>query len=239
MTLKESSDYFSKLAELGINIDKKSVLLEKFIDIFLEYNQKINLISRNDFRFLFEKHIYDSLSLNLFLKKYYKDTPLNMLDIGTGGGFPSIPVSIFFNNINITAVDSTLKKIKFIEFVKNELKLNNINPLCKRAEELSFGADFDICLSRAMAELRIILEYAIPYLKEGAFFVAYKSLKAEEEIKNAKNALKILNAEITEQIEYSLPIETENKRVLIIIRKNAQTPGIYPRKNGLILKKPL
>ena len=205
----------------------------------LVYSKKVNLVSKNDEKFLFEKHIYDSLAINLFLQEYYNDIPLKVLDIGTGGGFPSIPCAICFNNINVTAVDSTLKKIKFIEFVKRELGLPNIKPLCKRAEELPFYDEFDICVSRAVAELRIILEYSLPYLKKGAFFVAYKSVKADEEIKNAQNALSILHAEIMEKIEYSLPLEYENKRYLVIIRKNKQTPDIYPRKNGLILKKPL
>lgn len=207
--------------------------------IFLEYNKNVNLISKNDEEFLFEKHIYDSLSINLFLKKYYPDIPLKMLDIGTGGGFPSLPCAMFFNNINVYAVDSTLKKIKFLEFAQKELEIKNISPLCKRAEELPFSDEFDICTSRAMAELRIILEYTVPYLKEGSFFIAYKSIKADEEITNAKNALKILNAEIVDKIEYNLPLEKGNKRILIIIRKNGQTPDIYPRKNGLIIKKPL
>ena len=90
-----------------------------------------------------------------------------------------------------------------------------------------------------MSELRIILEYAIPYLKEGAFFAAYKSIKADEEIKSAKNALQILNAEVIDKIEYSLPIKENNKRVLVIVKKTGKTPDIYPRKNGLIEKKPL
>ena len=209
------------------------------MQLFLEYNQKVNLISRNDSEYLFEKHIYDSLSINLFLKKYGINSPVKLLDIGTGGGFPAVPTAICLDKINVTAVDSTLKKIKFIEYIKTELNLNNLKPLCKRAEDLSFGADFDICTSRAMSELRIILEYAIPYLKEGAFFAAYKSVKTDEEIKNAKNALKILNSEVVDKIEYTLPIKEKNKRTLIIIRKNSKTNGVYPRKNGIIARKPL
>ncbi|MBR1908861.1 16S rRNA (guanine(527)-N(7))-methyltransferase RsmG [bacterium] len=214
-------------------------MLETFMRLFLEYNQKVNLISRNDSEYLFEKHIYDSLSINLFLQRYVSENKVRMLDIGTGGGFPSIPVAICIDRSDVTAVDSTLKKIKFLEYIKEELALKNLHPVCKRAEELAYRGKFDVSVSRAMSELRVILEYAIPYLKEGGFFAAYKSIKADEEIKNAKNALKVLNCEIVDKIEYKLPIEEENKRVLIIVRKNSETESIYPRKNGMISKKPL
>lgn len=229
---------FDKLKDLEINFEKNNIKLEKFMHIFFKYNENVNLISKNDAKFLFEKHIYDSLAFNLFYSKYFNNENVKLLDIGTGGGFPAIPISVFFENIDITAVDSTMKKIKFIEFVKQELNLNNIHPVCKRVEELTMK-EFDICTSRAMAELRIILEYAVPYLKTGAFFVAYKSIKSDEEIKSAKNAFLKLNSEIIDKIEYSLPLKEENKRVLLIIRKNAPTDNIYPRKNGLISKRPL
>ena len=231
---------FEQLQKLGFVNSEKNAVIEKFMKLFLEYNKKVNLISKKDSEFLFEKHIYDSLAFNLFYQKYYYDgKTIKLLDIGTGGGFPSIPISIMNENINVFAVDSTLKKIKFIEYIVSIFGLKNIHPICKRAEDLLFKSEFEVCVSRAMAELRIILEYALPYIKEGGFFVAYKSLKAEEEIKNAQNALKILNAEIKEIMEYSLPLQESNKRVLIIIRKNGKTPNIYPRKNGFITKHPL
>ena len=100
-------------------------------------------------------------------------------------------------------------------------------------------SSFDIVTSRAMAELRVILEYAIPYVKVGGYFVAYKSIKTQEEIENAKNALKLLNSKVVDILEYSLPIEEENKRCLIIIKKEKEVPSSYPRKNGLVKKKPL
>ena len=171
---------FEKLTELGIDVEAKKTKLEKFMQLFLEYNNNVNLVSKNDAKFLFEKHIYDSLAIGLFLKENKMN--INLLDIGTGGGFPSVPIAVCFDNIEVTAVDSTLKKIKFIEFAANELELKNINPVCKRAEELDFKENFDLCVSRAMAEMRIILEYAIPYVKTGGYFVANKSLKADDNL---------------------------------------------------------
>lgn len=229
-----------KIADIEFNENKKE-LFSKYMTLFLEYNKNVNLISKNDEPVLFEKHIFDSLSINLFFKKYPIKQPVKILDIGTGGGFPSLPIALNYENTEVYALDSIKKKIKFLESAKNDLSIKNIHPLCMRAEELppEYRNNFDIVTSRATANLSIISEYALPYVKTGGYFVAYKSLKAEEEIENAKNALKILNGEIIDKIEYSLPIEEENKRVLIIIKKTKDVNPIYPRKNGVIRKKPL
>ena len=232
----------NKLEDLNIEITKdKKELFKNYIELFYKYNATTNLISKNDEKVLFEKHIYDSLAINLFLEKYKLKGELRILDIGTGGGFPSLPISLAFENIHIVAIDSIKKKIRFIENTKEELDLKNIEPMCTRAEDLNDEKRnyFDIVTSRAMAELRIILEYAIPYVKVGGYFVAYKSLKANEEIENAKNALKELNSKVVDIIEYELPVEENTKRVLIVIKKEKETNAIYPRQNGLIKKKPL
>lgn len=233
---------FTKLEKLKINIDEnQKKLFTNYIELFHQYNSKTNLISKNDEQLLFEKHIYDSLAFNLFIENYKLNTNLKILDIGTGGGFPSLPLALLYKDSKIYALDSIKKKIKFIEETKENLGIRNIEPVCSRAEDLpiEMKESFDIVTSRAMAELRIILEYAIPFLKVGGYFVAYKSIKAEEELEGAKNALKTLNAKLIEKIEYKLPIEEETKRVLLIIRKEKITKNIYPRGNGLIKKKPL
>lgn len=233
---------YNKLEKLELNFNENEVkLFTSFSELFKEYNEKVNLISKNDVNFLFEKHIFDSLAFNLFYKKYFNNENLKLLDIGTGGGFPSLPITLKYKNINVTALDSINKKINFIKCAKETLDIKNINPICSRVEDLPINlkSSFDIVTSRAMAELRVILEYAIPYVKVGGYFVAYKSIKAEEEIKNSKNALKLLNSKIIETIEYSLPIDEENKRYLIIIKKEKEAPSSYPRKNGLVKKKPL
>lgn len=231
-----------KLQNLNINLDEEKLnLFSLYMSLFKDYNSKINLISKNDKNVLFEKHIFDSLAFNLFYKKYFNNGKLSILDIGTGGGFPSLPISILYENINVTPLDSINKKINFIKYAKEELKLNNIYPVCSRVEDLdiSLKSSYDVVVSRAMAELRMILEYAIPYVKVGGYFVAYKSVKSDEEIQQAKNALKVLNSKVIDIIEYSLPTTDENKRVLIVIKKEKEVPLSYPRKNGLVKKKPL
>lgn len=233
---------FEKLQKLNMElVESKQELFSKYINLFLEYNSKVNLISKNDEKVLFEKHIFDSFAINLFFKRFSINNNIKLLDIGTGGGFPSLPIALCFENINVYALDSIAKKINFIKYAKEELKIENIHPICSRVEELPIENKnaFDVVTSRAMAELRLILEYALPYVKENGYFVAYKSLKAEDEIKNAQNALKVLNGKIIEKIEYSLPLEEENKRVLLIIQKTKRTPNQYPRQNGIVKKKPL
>lgn len=233
---------YEKLNNLNISLTKTQIeKFDNFAKLFLDYNKKVNLISNKDAEFLFEKHIFDSLAFNLFYEKYNIPGNIKLSDIGTGGGFPAIPLSLFYENMPVCAIDSINKKINFIKYVKETLEIKNITPVCARIEDTGFKYKnkSDIVVSRAMAELRIILEYAIPFVKVGGYFVAYKSIKAEEEIENAKNALKILNAKILEKIAYTLPTEDENKRVLLVIRKEAETDKIYPRQNGVIKKKPL
>ncbi len=233
---------YNQLAQLGIDVkEKEKKLLSSFSELFIEYNSRVNLVSNNDINFLFEKHIYDSLAFNLFYKKYIDAKSIDIMDIGTGGGFPAIPISLLYKNIEVTALDSINKKINFIRAAADKLEIKNIKPICSRVEELpiSMKSSFDVIVSRAMADLRVILEYAIPYLKIGGYFIAYKSQKAEEEIYNAKNALLKLNSVVIDRLEYSLPIDEENKRVLLVIKKEKDIPSIYPRKNGQVKKNPL
>lgn len=228
--------------KIGITFDETNKkLAEEYVDFFNQYNQNVNLISSNDMAVFWEKHLFDSLALNLFFQKYKIKNNVRLLDIGTGGGFPSVPLALNFNEMNIVALDSINKKIAFINQVKEKFKLNNLQAICSRVEELplKYRNGFDIVTSRAMAELRIILECAIPYVKTGGYFVAYKSIKADEEIKNAQNALKKLNAKIVDIIDYELPLKEKNNRVFIIVKKEKETNSIYPRKNGLMKKKPL
>lgn len=191
---------------------------EDYKKIFLEENSKHNLISKNDEKFLYEKHIYDSLSINLFLKKY-NIKQAELLDIGCGGGFPCVPIAIEHPELKILGVDSILKKIKSVENIKNALSLTNLTLIRERVENFN-TYQFDIVTSRAVADLAKITEYALPKLKNGGYFVAYKSKKALEEIENAKKILKRYRAEIIDIIEYSLPLEEVYERNLVIIKKH-------------------
>ena len=196
------------------NMENKKIF-EKYSQIFIEENHKVNLISRNDEKFLWEKHICDSLSLGLFFEKY--SIPQTLLDIGTGGGFPSVPLAIKYPQIKITAVDSIGKKIRAIETFKEKLNLNNLISICARVETLD--QKFDCVTSRAVASLDKICEYALPKLKNGGYFAVFKSKKINEEIEQAKKILQKYNAKIIDIIEYELPTEEKLERYLIIIKK--------------------
>ena len=231
-----------QLEKLSLHLDENKInKINRFISIFFEYNKSVNLVSNNDLAVLFEKHIYDSLAINLFLKNIKNLNNIKLLDIGTGGGFPSIPCAAAYDNVNIYALDSIAKKINFIRKISSELNLPNLLPVCARAEEYAVNnrGTFDIVASRAMAELRIILEYAVPFIKTGGYFIAYKSKKAEEELLSSQNALKLLDIELVEKYEYSLPLDVENRRVLLVFKKLKPTKLIYPRKNGEIKRNPL
>ncbi len=227
--------------EFGIDInDSDKNRLEKFIELFQAYNAHTNLMSKNDLNVIYEKHIFDSLAIGKFFNQK-KIEKIKLLDIGTGGGFPSIPISIVYPHIKVYAVDSIKKKISFIESAKSELDLNNLCPICARVEDLNIvmKESFDIVTSRAVADLNVILEYAVPYLKVGGYFIAYKSKIADIELSNAKRAFEVLGAEFDTKIEYNLPLTEHHQRVLIIIKKIKKTPLIYPRENGLAKKNPL
>lgn len=187
----------------------------KYKEAFLEQNAKLNLISKNDEKFLFEKHIYDSLAIKLFVDKYKIDKG-SILDIGCGGGFPCVPISIEFPEFTITGIDSIRKKINAINELKEQLHLDNLNTICDRVEKLN-GCKFDIITSRAVADLGKICEYALPLLKKNGYFIAYKSKKALEEIEGAKTVLKKYKAEVKEIITYTLPLEEIYERNLIIL----------------------
>lgn len=222
--------------------DREIEKLNKFEELFKLYNVHTNLMSKNDLNIIFEKHIYDSLSFGLFLKKYsYYDKIVKVLDIGTGGGFPSIPLVICFNNLDILAIDSIAKKIEFINQAKRELELENLKTKCIRIENLPYDLknSYDIVTSRALAPLHILLEYAMPFVKKESYFVAYKGKHLKDEIFLSKNALKKLNAKIIDIIDYNLPLETDYKRHLLIIKKTRETSSQYPRSYSSIKNNPL
>ena len=188
----------------------------RFIEMFEEYNSHTNLMSKNDLNVIFEKHIVDSLSV-AELGEFQEAQ--NLLDIGTGGGFPSIPISIFFEDKKVTAVDSIHKKISFIEQVKNELGLENLTPVCSRIEELKFNEKFDIVVSRALASLDKILLYALPHLKNGGYIIAYKSKNVREELKNAEIIMKKNKVIFIKSVDYTLECGEKYERCLIVLKK--------------------
>ena len=190
---------------------------QEYMKIFLEENSKVNLISKNDEKYLWEKHVFESLAIENFFEKFDTSKLKTILDIGTGGGFPSIPIAITYPHLKVTALDSIAKKIRAVQTIKDKLNIENLEPICTRVENLD--AKFDMITSRAVSSLKNICEYALPKLKKGGYFVAYKSRKTPQEIEEANSILKKYNSKIVDIIEYSLPLEENHERNLIVILK--------------------
>lgn len=223
--------------QIEIELTKKQI--EKFynyMNLLLEWNEKINLTAIIEPREVILKHFVDSLTI----AKYIKDDE-KLIDVGTGAGFPGIPLSIVKENTDIVLLDSLNKRINFLEEVKENLKLENITTIHGRAEE--FGKNkkereiYDIATSRAVAPLNILLEYLLPLVKIGGKAICMKGSNIEE-IENAKNALEILGGKIEKIEEITLP-NSDIKRNIIIVKKVKNTPSKYPRKPGTPSKEPI
>jgi len=209
----------------------------------------MNLTAITDFDEVCKKHFTDSLSLikakeDILVNcdKDLEKDPISVLDLGTGAGFPGIPLKIVFPNLKITLLDSLNKRINFLNEVIDHLNLKNICAVHGRAEDFARKTDyrnsFDLCVSRAVANMSTLSEYCIPFVKNGGLFIPYKSEKITEELANANNALSMLGGKMIRQIDYTLP-ETDYYRNLVIIKKEKDTPKKYPRKAGLPKKEPL
>ena len=225
---------------LGIVLDDDQI--SKFIqyyELLVEWNGYMNLTAITEFDEVCTKHFIDSISLcnAIDCHKEY-----SIIDVGTGAGFPGIPLKIAFPSLKITLLDSLGKRVKFLNEVIEKLGLENIEAIHGRAEDFAkpnlLREKYDICVSRAVANLSTLSEYCLPYVKVDGFFISYKSEKITEEMKTAKNAIEILGGEIYEQKEFMLP-SSDIYRNLFLIKKIRNTPKKYPRKAGLPSKQPL
>lgn len=189
----------------------------EYIKTFIEENSKINLMSKNDEKLIFEKHIYDSLSIKFLFDKL--DTlPKTILDIGTGGGFPSIPIALEYPEIQVTGIDSIQKKINAISNIAKKLGIKNIEFIRDRVENIK-DKKYDMITSRAVAQASLLIEYAYPLLKKDGYLVLYKSKSVDEEIEKAKPLIRKLHMKISNIIEYSLPLEENYNRCLLVLQK--------------------
>lgn len=228
-----------EIAAKQIEIELTKEQIEKYynyMNLLLEWNEKINLTAIIDPKEMILKHFVDSLTI----AKYIKDDE-KLIDVGTGAGFPGIPLSIVKENTDIVLLDSLNKRINFLEEVKENLKLENITTIHGRAEEFGKNKNerekYDIATSRAVASLNILLEYLLPLVKVGGRAICMKGSNIEE-IENAKNALEILGGKIEKIEEITLP-NSDIKRNIIIVKKVKNTPSKYPRKPGTPSKEPI
>ena len=207
-----------------------------FQSLLAEYNGRYNLTAITDEKEVLIKHFYDSLAGEFLFPKN-----ANVIEIGSGAGFPSLPLKIVREDLSFTLVESTGKKCEFLKTAVKELALENVTVICARAEDLGkdilYREKFDICCARAVARLNTLAEYCLPFVKTGGKMIAYKG-RAEEEVQEAKHAILTLGGGRTEQICYELP-EEAGERTLVVINKEKPTPPKYPRGNGKERKNPL
>jgi 16S rRNA (guanine527-N7)-methyltransferase len=211
----------------------------KYYDMLIERNKVMNLTAITEFEEVINKHFIDSLSI---IKVYQTLENSNVLDMGTGAGFPGIPLKIAFPSINITLLDSLNKRVGFLNDVIQALDLNQITAIHGRAEDFgknpAYREKFDLCVSRAVAKLSSLSEYCMPYVKINGYFIPYKSGNIEDELEEAKKAIKIFGGTIEAVVKFNLP-GTDLERSFIVIKKVAITPKLYPRSAGKPTKEPI
>ena len=231
-------DFIGKLKEFNIEINEEQIKsFEKYMNLLLEWNEKINLTAITQPEEVKLKHFVDSLTV----LKYINDDD-KVIDIGTGAGFPGIPLKIMKENTKITLLDSLNKRINFLNIVIETLNLRNIQAIHGRAEEIArnklYREKYDVTVSRAVANLSTLSEYMLPFVKVGGKCICMKGANVNEEIEKAKNAIKELGGEI-ERVDNFYLSDNDNERNIIIIRKVKETSSKYPRKAGMPSKEPL
>lgn len=226
------------LKKINIELTNEAFLnFEEYYKFLVEYNEHVNLTAITDYDGVYYKHFYDSLTLSLALDV---TKPINLVDVGAGAGFPSIPNAIVFNNLNVTIIDALNKRINFLNELIAKLKLNNAKALHARAEEYAafHREEADVVTARAVARLNILAELCIPLVKVGGLFVAMKSVESEQEFLEAKCAIKALGAEHLKTISVELPNQMGHREILVFKKVN-KTPSKYPRQFSQIKNKPL
>jgi 16S rRNA (guanine527-N7)-methyltransferase len=230
----------SALQELNINVTPEAIdKLELLKNLLLEWNEKINLTAITAPEEVDIKHFVDSATC--LVTGYIKEDA-NIIDVGTGAGFPGVPIKILNENLSITLLDSLNKRIKYLEDVVSKLNLKNVTLVHSRAEDGGanklYREKYDIALSRAVAAMNVLCEYCLPFVKVGGYFICQKGPSYKEELDNAANAIKILGGRVQEVKSYKLP-GSEITHYIIIIEKIKETPTKYPRKAGKPASEPI
>lgn len=240
--MNEKSTVFEKdLSALGISLnDQQRKQFRDYYELLIEWNRFMNLTAITDYEEVMKKHFIDSLTLVKYDFDYHKK--ISMIDIGTGAGFPGIPIKIVFPNIEVTLLDSLHKRVEFLKVVVSRLALDQVTVLHGRAEDYARNEKmrerYDLCISRAVANLTILLEYCLPYVKIGGHFISYKTEKSEDELNNAQRATGLLGGLVVQSLSFDLP-DSNISRILYIIEKVSCTPDKYPRKAGIPIRKPI
>ncbi len=236
----DASQFQRDAEELGISLtDEQIGQFLRYYELLIKWNEKINLTAITEYQDVMKKHFIDSISL---VKACDLKQEIRLIDVGTGAGFPGLALKIAFPNLEVTLLDSLNKRILFLEAVVRELGLSKVETVHGRAEDLArqkpFRETFDLCVSRAVANLSTLSEYCLPFVKTGGQFISYKSEKISEEIKNAEKAIRILGGRVERQVEFCLP-GSDIYRNLSVIKKVKETDMRYPRKAGVPGRTPL
>lgn len=229
-----------KLCELNIKLnDNKKEQFYEYYKLLVEWNKVMNLTGITEYEEVNEKHFVDSLSI---VKVLDLNNVNKIIDVGTGAGFPGIPIKIVFPHLKVTLLDSLNKRIKFLDEVISKLNLKDVETIHGRAEDFAkrneYREMYDLCASRAVANLSTLSEYCLPFIHKGGYFISYKSGEVDEEIKNSGKAVKILGGSIEDIAKFELP-GTDIKRSFVKIKKISDTPKKYPRKAGVPSKEPI
>lgn len=229
-----------KVKELSIVLNDKQIQqFEQYYNILVEWNKVMNLTAITEYEEVVEKHFLDSLTI---VNAIHVEKIETLIDVGTGAGFPGIPLKIAFPHLKVTLLDSLNKRIKFLNEAIDLLELNDIKAIHGRAEDYAKQAEYreqyDICVSRAVANLATLSEYCLPYVKVDGLFVPYKSGEIDEELKSSEKAVSILGGKVEEVVKFQLP-GTDIGRSFVKIHKIKETKKKYPRKAGMPTKEPL
>lgn len=229
-----------KMEEIHVELDDRKIeQFHRFYELLIEWNKVMNLTGITEYEEIVEKHFVDSLSIVKVLDLNKVD---KILDIGTGAGFPGIPLKIVFPHLNMVLLDSLNKRIRFLDEVIRESGFSGIYTIHGRAEEFArkeeYREQFDVCVSRAVANLSTLAEYCLPYVKQGGIFVSYKSGNIDDEIAESKRAVQLLGGNIADVVKFQLP-GTDINRSFVKVEKVRNTSGKYPRKSGMPAKEPL
>jgi 16S rRNA (guanine527-N7)-methyltransferase len=228
------------LEKLNIHLNEKQMFqFMKYYEMLIETNKVMNLTAITEYDEVVDKHFIDSLSL---IQAIDLNQPLKVIDVGTGAGFPGIPLKIAFPQLKIVLLDSLNKRINFLNRVIEILELTDVETIHGRAEDFGrnpqYREQFDLCVSRAVANLSTLSEYCVPFIQVGGHFIPYKSGKVQEELENSRRAVTLLGGHIADCLSYSLA-DTDMERTLVIIEKINPTKKAYPRKAGKPSKEPL